>query len=466
MNRFVMRFVSILIGYALSSGAQAACTAGQLLTTFGPPSANGYVQVAPWILAPILPFEGLVSGGDSSLYVVSTVAQDSTANYAYAGAVRTSSNGTVDPSYGGFSFVAPAGQASPPENGQTSQITQDRNGKVIVAVQNNAGVAVSRFLSNGMPDVSFGVNGVAQVALSRENPIMGVTTSSDTGADEGADGNVLIAVGANNPSAPNRNQPVVIKLTPAGALDANFGVGGLAYFYPTGYPAASFGRATDLAVLESGDIVVTGRFRVPDQMFVARLSTTGALDTSFGNGGFTILNLGPDLSTRGRKLAIERDGKIISVGGVFPSNGSAANNAAVAFRFNANGSIDSSFGSGGVSHIVSGFFLSAIDVALQDNEKIVVTFQGTSDAAGTVLYSGIARLTGSGQLDQVFGHNGVTTLVPAGPTANSLAVFVVSIAAAGDRIIVSAQASNGSAASAPGATFLAAIDTGEGENCH
>jgi uncharacterized delta-60 repeat protein len=467
MNAFLMRFVSILAGFGLSVGAHAAvCTAGQFDAAFGPAATGGYVQVSPWISGGN-PFEGLIFGGDSKLYVVTAVAQDRTANYWYAGLIRSAKGGAIDRSYGGFGFVAPGGQALPTESvGSNANVTQDMNGNVIVAVFNSTGIAVSRFLSDGMLDGSFGDSGVAQVNLSNVWEIIGLRTA--------ADGSVLIATTAQNPSAPNAQQPVVIKLTPTGALDPSFGAGGLAFPFPTGYAASSFGRGTDLAVLASGQIVVTGRLAVLKptpgtgryfQMFVARLLADGSLDTSFGSGGFTILDFGPAQSAIGRKLAIQPDGKIISVGMMSPSDGSNPTSAS-AFRFNSNGSIDPSFGSGGVSQILSGYSYFAVSLALQNNGKILVSTQGFTDATATVLYSAIARLTTTGQLDPVFGNNGVTTLAPAGPTANSPSIGMSTIAMAGNRIIVSASASNGSSANALGAAFLAAIDTGAGPNCH
>lgn len=128
---------------------------------------------------------------------------------------------------------------------------------------------------------------------------------------------------------------------------------------------------------------------------IARLMPNGAVDPTFGNAGRVTLNLGSTISSISG-LALQPDGKIIAVG--FSGNSSDATTPVTTLavaRFNANGSLDSSFGNGGYDLIGDGLS-EGFGVAVQADGKIVVAAQG-----------GLVRLTSSGMLDTSFGQQGV-----------------------------------------------------------
>ena len=125
---------------------------------------------------------------------------------------------------------------------------------------------------------------------------------------------------------------------------------------------------------------------------MARYNTNGTLDTSFGNGGLVIItgnSSGPAFG-----IAVQSDGKIVTA--------APGNLDLDIFRFNPNGSPDSTFGSSGVVESEGGFFVGATTggVVLHSDGKIVV-------AAGTIL----VRLLTNGQSDSTFGSGGVATLL-------------------------------------------------------
>ena len=70
----------------------------------------------------------------------------------------------------------------------------------------------------------------------------------------------------------------------------------------------------------------------------------GDLDPSFGNGGKVITNFG-SISAGANDVAIQSDGKIVAAGGSF--GGSNQNQDFALTRYNADGSLDTSFGTGG-----------------------------------------------------------------------------------------------------------------------
>src|SRR5262245_59503870 len=101
---------------------------------------------------------------------------------------------------------------------------------------------------------------------------------------------------------------------------------------------------------------------------MARYNTDGSLDTSFGTGGEVVTDFGGYFGA-GRAVALLTDGKIVVAGA-----GGGADFAVV--RYNSDGSLDASFGSGGVV---------AITFADQGDEAESVTIQsdGKIVAAGS-----------------------------------------------------------------------------------
>ncbi len=381
------------------------------------------------------------------------------------GLVRNARGGAADSGYGGMGLVSPGGQALPSQRGSNVALTQDPSGNMLFVLVNSAGLAVSRFLRDGTIDSSFGVNGVAQVNLSFVWPILGMATATD--------GSVFIGTTAKDPSSSLSEQPVAVKLTPAGALDSSFGSGGIAFLLPAG-TSAIWGRGRDLKLLSNGEVVVSGHFTIPNpdgsshwQAFVARLLSSGAVDTSFGSNGFAIRDFGPNTSANARKLAIQTDGKIVASGGIYPSDGSDPQSAVV-FRFNSDGTVDLPFGSSGdgASRFRTGFRAFAFEVVLQNNGKIVAATDAT-DATYTVPVPLIARLLTTGQLDLAFGNGGFAAgVVPGGSTAG-LQIDYGSIAMAGNgRIAFTVGAGKSFTEISPIATFLGAIDAGTGPGCH
>ena len=98
-------------------------------------------------------------------------------------------------------------------------------------------------------------------------------------------------------------------------------------------------------------------------------AAAGDLDPTFGTGGLVTTNFGrgEDVSY---PVALQPDGKIVVAGEVFTTVGSSqipgdTNRAMGVVRYNANGSLDATFGSGGLRPIDFGPFCSATDVAIQ-----------------------------------------------------------------------------------------------------
>src|SRR5262249_46333529 len=134
------------------------------------------------------------------------------------------------------------------------------------------------------------------------------------------------------------------------------------------------------------------------------------LDASFGTAGVTTLDLGTDAAIN--SLALDDASNIVVAGAV--GNGSAQN--AFLARFDPNGQLDPSFGTGGAAilglafggHVANG-------VAIQFDGKIVVTGSATTDLGTSDIF--VARLDSSGNPDPFFGGTatGVVLLRDFGP---------------------------------------------------
>lgn len=143
------------------------------------------------------------------------------------------------------------------------------------------------------------------------------------------------------------------------------------------------------------------------------MAQAGALDKSFGNGGI-FLGQGAGLSnTTAAALAIQNDGDILVAGG---SNGLVA-----AVRLTPNGTLDSSFGKGGLAtvNLGHGGGFSAVGAVVQSDGQIVLAISNVN--ADDALVLELARLNPDGTLDSSFGINGILTLVRGGPNSEVLA---------------------------------------------
>ncbi|HEU4836724.1 MAG TPA: delta-60 repeat domain-containing protein [Pyrinomonadaceae bacterium] len=194
----------------------------------------------------------------------------------------------------------------------------------------------------------------------------------------------------------------------AGDLVAGFGSGGKVTtdFYNNNYDSV-FAVAT----YPDGKILLAGTSRSTTEDFVydialARYNPDGSLDQTFGNGGLVKTDFNEMESARA--VAIQPDGKIVVAGTISRFDGST--DFAV-LRYHEDGTLDSSFGQGGL--VSTDFYNtvdSAADLAITPNGEIVV--------AGTVWWVtdfvdsdfAVVRYDSDGNLDMTFGDHGKVTV--------------------------------------------------------
>ena len=201
-----------------------------------------------------------------------------------------------------------------------------------------------------------------------------------------------------------------------GSLDPTFGNGGKV-LTDLGVGA---GVPSDAVLQPNGDIVISGGFGV------ARYLPTGKLDTTFGSGGLASTGFAGGESGTG--VALQPDGKIIWVGSQgnpsFPAGGTFS--FAVA-RFTANGTLDTSFGTGGQASVE--FFAPPMQGAQEFAGAVLVQPDGKILVAGSArqgqirfapIQGALARFNANGTLDTSFGTGGKILSSSGGITALGL----------------------------------------------
>jgi uncharacterized delta-60 repeat protein len=179
----------------------------------------------------------------------------------------------------------------------------------------------------------------------------------------------------------------VARLRPGGALDTTFGSGGKRIVEFGGDNAAAFGAAA----LPNGKIMLAGFSDL--RVAVARLNPNGSLDTTFSGDGKRTLSWA---SVSGA-LAVHAlaNGKTLLAGFSGPEGGDMQ-----AARLNANGALDTTFGTGGSVAIDFGGTEFGHAMARQADGRILVA--GRTDPGGAV----VARLRARGSLDPTFDGDG------------------------------------------------------------
>jgi uncharacterized delta-60 repeat protein len=184
----------------------------------------------------------------------------------------------------------------------------------------------------------------------------------------------------------------------SGALDTSFGGDGLVIV--GGCPTFGAGGGASAALLQpDGRLVLVGECPGGFSLNVARLNVNGSLDSSFGTGGQVMTQFPPDGVFAAGGL-LQPDGRIVAVGI------GAEIVALKAARYNPDGSLDPSFGTGGTLTLplAQDFFVA--DVVLQADGKLVIA--GSFFAGGSFDF-GLVRLLPNGALDPSFDGDGVVT---------------------------------------------------------
>lgn len=199
----------------------------------------------------------------------------------------------------------------------------------------------------------------------------------------------------------------------AGDLDPTFDGDGKAI---TDFEGGSYDVAWGLAIQRDGKVIVAGETQSPtnnNSFAIVRYNANGALDATFDGDGKVRTDFTP-YSQEANAVALQGDGKIVVAGVVFVPGSGTGSNFALA-RYNADGTLDTSFDADG--KVVTDFALGldwAFSVAVQSDGKIVAAGISWPSGFGPFDFA-VARYNPDGSPDPSFDDDGrVVTPISAG----------------------------------------------------
>jgi uncharacterized delta-60 repeat protein len=297
--------------------------------------------------------------------------------------------GDLDSSFGGgdgqvtVKFAAGGGWAD--------AVMVQKNGKIVVAGVANHTVddrtwVITRFTPGGGLDPTFGTNGR-------------VFTNITGGDDQayalvpGGHGRIVVGGYAGERFA-------AVRYLPDGHLDHTFSGDGKAFVSFASGPAFAYGMAR----APGGKFVLAGQVENStgaSRFGVARLTSTGALDSSFSGDGKATTKLGAE--SFAYDVLVRSDGSVVATG---DANTLADIRPGVAW-YRPDGTLDSNMGDGGTIIDDVGEDLGPTGMVAVANGKIVV--DGAYRTSPATFKLGLVRFTAKGQPDETFGPNGLVT---------------------------------------------------------
>ena len=330
---------------------------------------------------------------------------------------RYNVDGSLDTTFGsGGEVVLATNSIVQTYSQHSAAVALQPDGKIVIATstatENSGGTLTScdmlvlRLNANGSIDTTFGQNGRTDIHVPQGMVAADAITVLSSGQ--------IIVAGTNPDAYGSYIGPefVAARLTNSGALDTSFGPNGQGYNYTVVTPTTNMTDLVDsLGVDATGDILVGGSWANPAGSFdeqVVRYTPNGLIDTSFANQGVF-------------DLPANRGG----VGGIgFQSNGQIilgfwnVTTLGLVTRLNANGTVDTSFGT-------NGYFSDPADpgqnaITVQPGDKILIESYsyGSGGSNGTL----VERLLPSGTLDPSFGTGGQERILCAAGNSEGVTV--------------------------------------------
>jgi uncharacterized delta-60 repeat protein len=384
----LLSMVLSLIGFTIALAAPA-----NLDTTFG---GGGLVTTDVNVAQPGRSdkLQSIARQTDGKIVAAGFSYMPSTPTYDFA-LTRYNSNGSLDTTFSGDGkLIANFGGID-----QAFSLAIQANGKIIVAGQtcNDAftmcDVALARYNIGGTLDHTFGTNG------KQTSDFGGGDNGSLGGIAIQSDGKIVVAGymwnGTDYDFAVYR---YLSDGTQDGMVKIGFGTGRQDY-------------ASDLVIQSDGKILVAGYSGDADgnnnNFAVARLNANGSLDTTFSEDGRQTTNFGND--EYASSIALQDDGKIVLAGNKWADD--TTDYFALA-RYTASGDLDTTFNNTGkvvTSFMGIGQEANASDIIVQSDGKIVAFGQTTTDSVAGNDFA-LARYNANGSLDTTFSGDGKVTV--------------------------------------------------------
>jgi uncharacterized delta-60 repeat protein len=394
----VLLALGALLSLLVLLPATALAAPGELDTTFGtggtvssPTGASESLGLAADVAVQadgkIVAVSGHVSGDESEFLVE-----------------RFNADGSPDSSFGSGGIVLTSFPGS--SEAVASSVIVEPSGKILVAGTAGGEFALARYNSDGTLDTSFGggdgkstaADSIPNASASgfwSESGSMALTPSGEIVLG----GNILLQEYNAFTEEPYwESHMVVARFAADGSIDTSFGTDGLV--------VGPAGNLYGLTVDANGRALAAGWSNT--EFAVARFTTSGSLDSSFAGTGLVKMNL----SATGSKAA----GVLVLPGGKILAAGYGQ--GMTIFRFNENGSLDTTFG-GGDGTVTPSFsspccaVTGAAALALEADGRIVIAgnriIENYEEENPFTSEWAVARLHANGVPDKTFGTSGLTT---------------------------------------------------------
>ena len=293
-------------------------------------------------------------------------------------------DGMLDPSFGNGGIVLTDIYTPNQPSGATAVMVLPDGRAVAVGSGSNLAfgfMAAVRYLPSGALDPSFGNGGIASHS--------GGPFPNGAVAEDGflqPDGRLVLFGTYFN--FQGQRSFALVRLTDSGASDPTFGT--------NGYVNGPAGMAVAGVLQPDGRIVAAGNpGSQPSHLIAARCDANGSPDLTFGVGGVVTLSLAQGITVR--DVALQPDGKLV-IGGLYSSGAGDF----IVVRLLPNGAVDPSFDGDGVATSDFGGAESGYSVIVQPDGRIVLAGSRDGDFA-------LVRYLPDGSLDTTFGTGGLAT---------------------------------------------------------
>lgn len=369
--------------------------AGDLDTTFGGFGDDGVVTVDEMLV------NSAAVQSDGSIVVAGQDVADDT-NF---GLRRYFADGTVDNSFGNNGIIE---VAIPDFGGRLKLLVQPSDDQLLLAysqiIVDHLMLVVRRYSADGQPDLTYGNNGSVTVDFDGEHTLL-----SD--AEIQPDGKVILGGHAFRVEFGFDDYDfVAVRLNDDGSLDTTFGSDGKQVVEFAESSECEDDFLSDVLLQADGKIVLYGSEgagctnTIPEQardIAIARLTTSGALDTTFSGDGKVTIDLNCAFSESARAVVSYSDGRLLlAVSG----SDCVSNDGDKVLRLFSDGSRDLNFGSNGVIDLANGSIRSVVIDSLDRWTLLRERY----DIAGDFNIA-LSRHSDAAAPDTTFGDAGLTT---------------------------------------------------------
>jgi len=321
--------------------------------------------------------------------------------------VRLNTDGSLDPTLGGSGAVTTQIGTS---SSSGFSVTLQPDGKIVVAGYSFSNLGrdftVVRYNTDGSLDNTFDSDGIVTTDIYNGGYDFAESVALQ------ADGKIIVAgfgsVGTDVNSY-SIQAFVVVRYNVDGSLDSTFGENGkVTTRISTDSAYGCYDNAYGVAIQADGKIIVAGHSylgKIAPDFSLVRYNTDGSLDNTFNGDGKVTTEIG-DSEDIANSVAIQADGKIILAG--YTWNESEEQSDIAVVRYNVDGSLDNTFGNSGKVMTDISKFDHANSIVLQANGKIIIAgYKYSSEIINDDFL--IIRYNADGSLDSTFGDDGIVT---------------------------------------------------------